>query len=522
MSNKTKYTIGALFAGAILMFILFFVFNVQKKEYTIVFDSNGGSDITSQVVIEGNKIIKPIDPTKENNTFVRWEYENQEYDFNREVTANMTLKAVWEEIPEEKLYDIEFVVDGVTKTLSLSKITEEDLESLGFPEKDGYEIVWYVNDKEYNFEEPLTEGLKLVGKYVKVNTFTVKFNSDGGPSVQSQKVKQNEKVTEPEPITRYGFIFDGWYLNNVKYDFTSPVTKNLTLKAKWLEDETVKRYEVTFDSDGGSKVDKQRVIENEKATEPKTPTRDGYKFLGWYNGDKKYDFKTKVTKDITLKASWEKVIQYTVTFNKDNGSAVETKLVNSGEKVPKPTNPIKDGYTFSMWLLNNSEFNFDTPITKDITLTAMYTALKKYVVTFDSAGGSSVYSQYVYENNRVTRPNDPTKDNNDFDGWYLNNTKFDFNTKITGDITLVAHWKERESEYKVELTKVDEFSPDRYVKVYRNNQSISFDEIKCSNHSLSDRLDDGRTVINYGDVQKYCGTTFTVVIGSNSVRATLK
>ena len=208
MSNNVKYTIGALVGGAILMFILFFVVGEPKKEYTIVFDSTGGSDVQSQVVVEGNTITKPMDPTKENSTFVRWEYENREYDFTSKVTSNMTLKAIWES--QEQLFDIVFTVNGQEKTLSLSKITETDLESLGFEEKDGYEIKWYLDDKEYDFTEPLTENINLVGKYVKVTLYTIKFNSDGGTQVASQKVKPEEKATEPEAITKYGFIFDGW------------------------------------------------------------------------------------------------------------------------------------------------------------------------------------------------------------------------------------------------------------------------------------------------------------------------
>ena len=49
--------------------------------------------------------------------------------------------------------------------------------------------------------------------------------------------------------------------------------------------------------------------------------------------DKAYDFKTKVTSDLILKAKWEKIIQWTVTFDKNNGSSNETKVVNNGEKV---------------------------------------------------------------------------------------------------------------------------------------------------------------------------------------------
>ena len=479
--NTIKYIIISIVGVIVLGVILFLLFGGKKREFLIAFDSSGGSSIASQTIAEGEKVIKPSDPTKENYNFVRWEYNNREYNFDTKVSSEMTLKAIWEEVKEEeKYYDIEFVVNGITKKLSLSKITEKDLEELGFEEKNGYEIKWYLNDQEFDFNEPLTENISLVGKYVKLTVYTVKFNSNGGPAVSSQKVKPNEMITEPDTITRYGFIFEGWYLNNVKFDFTTPITQNITLVAKWSEDPKVKRYEVTFDSDGGSKVDKQRIIENEKVKEPKAPTKDGYKFIGWLLDDKQYDFKTKVTKNITLKANWEKIIQYTVTFDKDNGSANETKKVNSGEKVSKPSNPSKTGYKFIGWIYEDKSFDFNTPITKNMTLKASYEALKQYKVTFDSNGGSSVASQTVYEGSKATKPSNPTKTDYDFVKWTLDGSEYKFDTVVTKDITLVAEWKEKVYSYKIIATRRDAYSPDSVLKLYRDNSEVSFKSIIVS------------------------------------------
>lgn len=477
MSKKNKYIICALLAGAALMFALGFIVGSRKSEFTVTFDSDGGSHVSLQVISEGDKVTKPTDPTKENYIFLRWEYKSKEYDFSAKVTEDMTLKAIWEE-KAEPLFDVEFVVNGVSKVVSLSRITENDLAALGFEEKAGYEIKWYVDDKEYDFNEPVTATMKLTGKYVKTTLFTIKFNSDGGTEVTSQKVKQNEKVIEPELITKHGFIFDGWYLNNTAYDFNTPVTKNITLVAKWKEDTSVKRYEVTFDSDGGSKVDKQRVVENEKAIEPKVPTKEEYKFLGWYLNNKLYDFKSKVTGNITLKAKWEKNVQYTVTFNKDNGTSDEIKKVTSGEKVTRPANPTKTGARFEEWLYNNKAFDFNTPITSDITLVARYTNLQKFTVTFNSNGGTNVTSQSVYDGDKATRPSDPTKDDNDFVEWQLNGSKYDFNKAVTGDITLTAKWTEKSHTYTVIVTRVDNFSPDSRLTVKKDGTAISFMEIK--------------------------------------------
>ena len=61
---------------------------------------------------------------------------------------------------------------------------------------------------------------------------------------------------------------------------------------------------VTFDSDGGSSVTEQKVLRGQKATAPTDPTKAGYSFEGWYNGDTRYDFNTPVTENITLTAKW--------------------------------------------------------------------------------------------------------------------------------------------------------------------------------------------------------------------------
>ena len=63
---------------------------------------------------------------------------------------------------------------------------------------------------------------------------------------------------------------------------------SLPLWAKW----SVAEYDVTFDSDGGSAVEAQKVKYNEKAVKPADPTKEGYTFKGWFLNDREYDFKT--------------------------------------------------------------------------------------------------------------------------------------------------------------------------------------------------------------------------------------
>ena len=89
------------------------------------------------------------------------------------------------------------------------------------------------------------------------------------------------------------------------YDFSTPVTEDLTLYAKW-ESQYVT---VSFDSMGGSAVASQTIIKGGHPSVPVNPERDGYVFSHWYLTDEAdaYDFGKSVSSDITLKAAWTEV-----------------------------------------------------------------------------------------------------------------------------------------------------------------------------------------------------------------------
>ena len=74
----------------------------EAKKFTITFNTDGGSTIDDQTVYEGNAIEKPVDPTKEGYTFVRWDLDGVAYDFSKTLTKNqkdkIELKAIWSEI----------------------------------------------------------------------------------------------------------------------------------------------------------------------------------------------------------------------------------------------------------------------------------------------------------------------------------------------------------------------------------------------------------------------------------------
>lgn len=111
--------------------------------------------------------------------------------------------------------------------------------------------------------------------------------------------------------------------------------------------EVIGAYTVTFQSEGGSEVASQ-IRANTPADRPADPTKEGYTFIGWYNGESEWDFETPVTADLTLTAKWQ-LNRYTITFDTAGGSEVPSITQDYGTAITAPANPTKTGYTFAGW-----------------------------------------------------------------------------------------------------------------------------------------------------------------------------
>ena len=149
--------------------------------------------------------------------------------------------------------------------------------------------------------------------------YKVTFDSDGGSSVATQKVESGQTATKPDAPTKTDYDFEGWFLGDTLYDFNTPVEANIKLKAKW----EIAIYTITFDSDGGSDVDKKYVTAGKAVEESDAPGKQGYGFYGWYLGETEYDFSSAVHSDLTLKAKWGPVKAKEVT-NETIIKAIET------------------------------------------------------------------------------------------------------------------------------------------------------------------------------------------------------
>lgn len=112
---------------------------------------------------------------------------------------------------------------------------------------------------------------------------TVTFDAQGGTPVPSQTVKVGKTATKPTDPTKAGFTFAEWYLEGATtpYDFSTPVTEDITLVAHWTD---ATQYTVTFDPNGGSLTSAPTVTvpPNTPVTKPADPVwNDDYIFMGW-------------------------------------------------------------------------------------------------------------------------------------------------------------------------------------------------------------------------------------------------
>ena len=136
--------------------------------------------------------------------------------------------------------------------------------------------------------------------------YTVTFDAQGGSSVPTARPVQGRPMVRPADPVREGYTFEGWYRDAAgarAWDFSSPVTGDMTLYAKWSP---ITRT-VRFDASGGSTVAPQTVALGSVATRPSDPVRTGYAFGGWFADaalTRAWDFSAPVTRNLTLYAKW--------------------------------------------------------------------------------------------------------------------------------------------------------------------------------------------------------------------------
>ena len=376
------------------------------KLYTVTFDSNGGSSVAPQTVIENKCVIEPKDPIRAEGddvfyTFKEWQLEGKKFDFTTQINSDITLKAEWN------------VINKLTVTFNLNG-----------------------------------------GKW-----------DDGSTDSKIVTVKEGEKVARPDkdptreyPDDTHGYVFNEWQLNGKKFKFSTLITKSITLKADWV---IVNKHTVTFNSNGGSEVPSQIVIENKCAVKPTNPSKDTaeatYTFVCWELDNKEFNFETTpITEDITLIAKWNKgpIKKYTITWKMDDGSTLRTdqveydKMPDYGE-APKKDSTAQYDYTFTGW---NPSI---TKVTSNATYVATFSStIRSYDVIFQN-GDKILQNEHLeygttpkYKGDIPTKPQD-AQYTYAFSNWYP------AITPVAGVQTYTAQFNKTPNEYTVAVTSED-------------------------------------------------------------------
>lgn len=280
----------------------------------------------------------------------------------------------------------------------------------------------------------------LIMTACKAKTYTVTFVDDN-QKLMTVEVKKGRSLGDVKAPSKDGYLFLNWLKDGLEYNTNNPVNEDMTLEATWTEiPNPTKSYTVTFNF--GDKIKTVSVKEGEKVAIPKTtPKKEKHKFLGWYIGEDVYDFDSPVTKDLVIAAKFEKN-RIIIDYDLDGGTGTVQVEIEKGTIPDKPKNPLKFGYTFTKWTIDSEEYNFDKPINKDTTIKANYEANVYVKVTFDTAGGEEINSQMLVLGNTIKNLPIPKKEGYTFEYWLYNDEKFDPETKICEDITLLAKYEE--------------------------------------------------------------------------------
>ena len=324
----------------------------EINQYTITFDTNGGSEIAPITQDYGTEITVPDNPTRKGYTFKGWDKEIPE----TMPTENMTVKAQW----EINQYAITFDTNGGSEIAPITQDYGTKITAPADPTRKGYTFKGW--DKEIPETMP-AENMTVKAQW-EINQYAITFDTNGGSEIAPITQDYGTAITAPADPTREGYTFIGWDRDIPKI----MPAENITVTAQW----EINRYTITFDTAGGSEIAPITQDYGTNITAPADPTREGYAFIGW---DKAIPT-TMPAENITVTAQWKdsekptgeikinenswKAFLNNITFGlffKDTQTVTINAADNSGETVTveyllsdkELTKAELDGMTFTVY-----------------------------------------------------------------------------------------------------------------------------------------------------------------------------
>lgn len=289
---------------------------------------------------------------------------------------------------------------------------------------------------------------------------TVEYQIDDSV-ITTQKYAKNKKIKLVSAPEKEGYSFIGWYdkETDILVKEKTKIKNNLVLVGKY----EIANYQITYQNEGNSVSNPSSYNIFTEDIVLNNPTRDGYMFLGWYNGDTKVEKISKgTTGNLNLVARWEIVEGHKVVFKSgagefSDGSTELTFYIVDGGELVYPENPVvveKNDRVFKGWFIDSNIVLPGTIVTEDLVLRAKYVnSYESYSLNYNLNGGTMDGSdEQVYFKNGFLALETPKKTGFEFLGWYDNQNftgkKYSYiDESATGDIELYAQWVLVDYEY---------------------------------------------------------------------------
>ena len=361
----------------------------DRNNYTISFNSNGGSDVTAITQRYGSTVVKPADPVKTGYSFNGWYSDaalNTAYTFATMPVKNITLYVKW--IPgTNTAYKVEHYQQNASDTGYTLKETEK---LAGTTDATVTAVAKTYDGFAYNSSAAgsiaagaiKADGSLMLKLYYDRNNCTISFNSNGGSNVAAITQKYGSAVTKPaaDPV-KTGYSFNGWCSDaalSAVYSFTTMPAKDITLYARWKPNtNTAYKVEHYQQNESGTGY-ALKETENLTGTTDATATATAKTYEGFtYNSSATGSISTGAIKadgSLTLKLYYDRK-SFTISFNSNGGSSVTGITQKYGSTVSKPGDPVMEGYVFDAWYSDAglaTAYTFSTMPAKDITLYAKW------------------------------------------------------------------------------------------------------------------------------------------------------
>ena len=461
----------------------------QINEYSIEFDTVGGSEIESVRYNFGAVITAPDAPQKTGYGFIGW-YEDISYStafiFDKMPARNVKLYAKW----SATRYDITYKIDGgILPAEAWTEYTIEDEYTLPQPQKEGLIFAGWYDNAELIGERVVrivkgTTGDKEFWAKWDASGYSITYHLDGGVNGNNPPSYDTDSadIVFEDPY-KTGHTFMGWF-DNAEYTgeaitgIPSGSEGNKELWAKWQKN----TYSIRFVTNGGNEIADVEYEYNEQISAPVAPSRKGYYFEGWYNEEltEQYVFNRMPASDLTLYAKWT-IEEYSITYFTNDGKLPEGVILNNTYTVEDAItlpNLEKEGHTFNGWY-DNADFNGE-PIsgiaegsTGSLLLYAKFT-INSYTITFKNDDDSVITTVTQDFGTQLEAPEVANKNGYEFEGWFLDLSSSEiyiFGNMPAANLTIYAKWSI--INYTIEYASDGGSMPETYPTTYTVESNIT-------------------------------------------------